>query len=109
MRFLLIAAALVSVAGAAFAQPIPPQQKNNDASVGGAIATKPPEASPVPERRDDTVNSLGRTAPPGGEATTTGSDLPGRNAIDDEVDATTGAMDDTKSQIDRHRGATPRR
>ena len=39
MRRLLIAAACLSVAGAAFARTLPPQQKNNDASVGGAVTT----------------------------------------------------------------------
>lgn len=50
------------------------------------------------------MNTLGSSAPPADAGTTTGSaPLPGRNAIDDEVDTTTGSMDDTKSQIDRHR------
>ncbi len=109
MRRLLIAAALLSLSGAAFAQPIPPQQKNNDASVGGAITTKPPSASPIPERRDDTVDTLGRTAPPGDTGTTSGSALPGRKAVDDEVDAATGAMDSDKSQAERHRAPGQRR
>ncbi len=112
MRSLLIVAAVLSLAGAAYAQPLPPQQKNNDASVDGAVTTKLPSASPIPERRDDTVNTLGRTGPSGNPGTTTGSALPGRNAVDDEVDAatgTTGTMDDDKSQAERDRAPRQRR
>lgn len=119
MRISLYLAAAVVLATPAFAQTIPPQQKNNDASVGGAITTKPPQASPVPERRDDTVDTLGRNAPPSdGAGTTTGSALPGERAVDREIDAQSGnnqsggiqpGMDDDKAEIDRNRAPRERR
>jgi hypothetical protein len=104
MRIPLYLAAAVALALPAFAQTIPPQQKNNDASVGGAITTKPPEASPIPERRDDTVNSLGRTGPAGGDTTTGSGPLPGESAIDKEI-----GMDDDKSEAERNRTSPPQR
>jgi hypothetical protein len=108
MRIPLYLAAAVALATPAWAQTIPPQLKDNDASVGGAITTKPPETSPIPERRDDTVETLGRRGPGNGPAgTTTGSaPLPGESAVDREIDATTG-MDDDKSEAERNRA--PRR
>lgn len=109
MRIPLILAAMVTLAAAAFARTLPPQQKDNDASLGGAITTRPPSESPVPERRDDTVNTLGRSAPPAGGTTTGSAPLPGGNAVDREIDATTGSMDDDAAQIDRNRGSAPRR
>ena len=110
MRIPLLVAAMVTLAAPAFAQSLPPQQKDNDASLGGAITTRPPQASPVPERRDDTVNTLGRSAPPAGETTSGSSPLPGGKAVEREIDATTGSMDDDAAQIDRNRGsAAPRR
>jgi len=106
MRIPLYLAMAVGLALPAVAQTIPPQQKNNDASIDGAITTKPPEASPIPERRDDTVNSLGRTGPSGGDTTTTtgSGPLPGESAIDKDI-----GMDDDKSEAERNRASPPQR
>jgi hypothetical protein len=109
MRIPFALAAMVALATPVLAQNLPPQIKDNDASIDGAITTKPPAASPIPERRDDTVNTLGRSAPSAGDTTTGSAPLPGESAVDREIDAT-GAMDDDASQIDRHRGTrSPRR
>ncbi len=111
MRALLVVAAVVGLAGAASAQqPIPPQPKNNDASLDGAASTKPPvarPANPAPERGDDRIDTLGRTGPSGD--TTTGSALPGGATLEGEIDATIGTMDDDKSQVDRHRSPRQQR
>jgi hypothetical protein len=106
MRTLLTAAVtLVLAAAPALTQPIPPQQKDNDASVGGAVRTRPaPNPPAATERGDDKLDTFGRTAPPTGPSdTTTGSALPGGAAVESEVDATVGTMDDDESEASRKR------
>lgn len=101
------AAALLGLAIAvpAFAQTVPPQQKNNDASIDGAVQNTPGRTL---ENRTPENDARGTRGPESGE-TTTGSPP---SAVRDSIETETGLgtlMDSDESEASRNRPARSQR